>query len=61
MAKIKKAIMKAIWSGMCPEWFIEESKNQSEKCDKKLKMVEFFEEESDSLDSIFQMMFTDGS
>ena len=33
---------------------------KSEKCDQEVNMVEFFAEESDSLDLIFHVVFADG-
>eukprot|EP00794_Sanderia_malayensis_P001887 gene1887-2140_t len=61
ISKIKKSMAKAIWRGMCPTWFVEISDKKLGNTDQNTKMVEFLEEKSDSLDSVFQMTFEDSS
>ena len=60
MRRIKKAMMEAVWNGLCPEWFVVLDEKEP-RHDRDATLVEILPEESEGLDAIFRMAFSDGS
>ena len=59
MSRIKNAVKAGIWNGKCPEWFII-SQNNVNLHTQNATLEEFEEEESNTLDCQFKMVFSNG-
>ena len=60
MSLLKKAIMKGVWSGICPEWFKATDDKGAKVFLDGVSLVEFRELKSTELDCFFLMRFSDG-